>query len=494
MRRIVFFVANDLRRESRALREAASLAAAGHEVTIVGVLSPETVPVEARDGYRILRAKAVRRPHRLWVRTAWTSEQRAIWEVARGRRRLGIRRFRRRLTDVLRSGVVGHVPRSRVQLQRAREELSRTAGKWGGWIRAVGAAIVVAPRAAVCLVVDRVTGGSADWYAAWWAAWEGWATEALAIAPVADVWAVNDIFTIPAGLRAQARHGGSAVYHVRDLVIDSGPYLGRARWARASLRRLEGRAIRRSVAVVTTTAAMADWIRTHYHPAAPIVVTHNCPPRPSAATPARTGVLRSAAGLADADRVAMYAGGLRTGRGIEPFLDALREPALAGVHGLLFGFGELEPSLRRQALDGPYGGRLHVVSALPLDTYLSALADADVALALFQPDTPSHRSVIPNKLFEALGAGVPVVASDTPGLRGVLLDDPAGPLGAVCDPTDPKAIAAAIAALLGLPPDEMQALRDRCHRAAYERWNWEREAERYLPLFNWPASAGPAAS
>ena len=44
----------------------------------------------------------------------------------------------------------------------------------------------------------------------------------MAIAPVADVWAVNDIFTIPAGLRAQARHGGSIVYHVRDLVIDFG--------------------------------------------------------------------------------------------------------------------------------------------------------------------------------------------------------------------------------------------------------------------------------
>ena len=491
MTRIVFFVANDLRRESRALREAVSLAAAGHEVTVVGVLSPETVPDEARDGYRILRAKAVRRPHRLWVRTTWAAEQRAIWEVARGRRRLGIRRFRRRLTDVVRSGIVGHVPRSRAALRGAREELSRTAGKWGGWIQAVVAAIVVAPRAAVCRIIDRITGGSADWYAAWWAAWEGWATEALAIAPAADTWGVNDIFTIPAGLRAQDRHGGSIVYHVRDLVIDSGPYLGRAGWARASLRRLEGRAIRRTVAVVTTTAAMADWIRAHYHPAAPIVVTHNCPPRPAEARPARTGVLRAAAGVPADDQDAMYAGGLRTGRGIEPFLDALREPALAGVHGLLFGFGELEPALRRQAADGPYAGRLHVVSALPLDTYLSALADADVALALFQPDTPSHRSVIPNKLFEALAAGVPVVASDTPGLRGVLLEDPAGPLGAVCDPTDPKAIATAIAALLDLPPDAAEALRDRCHRAAFNRWNWEREAKRYLPLFDEAANAAP---
>jgi glycosyltransferase involved in cell wall biosynthesis len=494
MSRIVFFVANDLRRESRALREAASLAAHGHDVTVVGVLSPETVPAEDVGGVRILRAKAVRRPHRLWVRTTWADEQRTLWEIARGRRRLGIRRFRRRLTDIVRDGVIGHLPRSGAALARARDELSRTTGKWAGWTRAVASAIVVAPRALVCRVVDALTGGSADWYAAWWAAWEGWANEALAISPAADVWAVNDIFTIPAGRRAQDRHGGAIVYHVRDLVIDSGPYLGRARWARASLRRLERDVVRRSVAVVTTTAAMADWIRAQDRPSVPVVVTHNCPPRPGPARPARTGVLRAAAGLTADDRVAMYAGGLRSGRGIEQFLEALRAPALAGVHGILFGFGELEPGLRRLAEEGPYGGRLHVVAALPLDAYQAALADADVALALFQPDTPSHRSVIPNKLFEALAAGVPVVASDTPGLRGVLLGDPSGPLGAVCDPTDPTAIAAAIGSILDMPADAREALRDRCHRAAFERWNWEHEVESYLPLFDLPVAGDRAAS
>lgn len=490
MTRVVFFVANDLRRESRALREAASLAAEGHDVTVVGVLSPETVSAEERDGYRILRAKAVRRPHRLWVRAGWGAERRGQWEIARGRRRLGIRRFRRRLTDIVRGGVIGHIPRSRPALDRAAAELTATTWKWAGWTSAVGSAIVVAPRAAACRLVDLVTGGSADWYAAWWAAWEGWAREALAIAPIADVWAVNDIFTIPAGLRALRSHGGTVVYHVRDLVIDSGPYLNRAGWARASLRRLEGRVIRRSLAVVTTTAAMADWVRAHYRPNAPIVVTHNCPPRPGAEQPLRTGVLRAAAGVATDDPVAMYAGGLRTGRGIEPFLDALLEPPLARVHGILFGYGELEDALRRRAAEAAFGGRLHFVAALPLDAYLAALADADVALALFQPDTPSHRSVIPNKLFEALAAGVPVVASDTAGLRGVLLDDPAGPLGAVCNPTDPKAIAATIAAILDLPAAERDSLRERCHRAAYERWNWEREVQRYLPLFRDSATAG----
>ncbi|MFI5261189.1 MAG: glycosyltransferase, partial [Candidatus Limnocylindrales bacterium] len=81
----------------------------------------------------------------------------------------------------------------------------------------------------------------------------------------------------------------------------------------------------------------------------------------------------------------------------------------------------------------------------------------------------------PNKLWEALAAGVPVVASDFPAMRHIVLDDPAGPLGAVCDPTDPTALAAALGGLLALEPAARAALRARVHQAATERWNWERQ-------------------
>ncbi|HEY7940644.1 MAG TPA: hypothetical protein VID25_01765, partial [Candidatus Limnocylindrales bacterium] len=51
-----------------------------------------------------------------------------------------------------------------------------------------------------------------------------------------------------------------------------------------------------------------------------------------------------------------------------------------------------------------------------------------------------------------------------------------GPLGAVCDPTDPAALAAALAGLLALPPDERAALRARVLAAAHARYAWDRQA------------------
>ncbi|HXR26998.1 MAG TPA: glycosyltransferase, partial [Candidatus Baltobacteraceae bacterium] len=82
----------------------------------------------------------------------------------------------------------------------------------------------------------------------------------------------------------------------------------------------------------------------------------------------------------------------------------------------------------------------------------------------------------PNKLFESLAAGLPVVSSDFPARRRIILDDPAGPLGAVCDPTDPAALAAALAGLLALAPAERAALRARVLAAAHARYTWDRQA------------------
>jgi glycosyltransferase involved in cell wall biosynthesis len=68
-------------------------------------------------------------------------------------------------------------------------------------------------------------------------------------------------------------------------------------------------------------------------------------------------------------------------------------------------------------------------------------------------------------------------------MRQIVLDDPAGPLGGVCDPAKPESIAGAIRTIIELPADERVALRARCLQAAHERWNWETESSRLVDLY-----------
>ena len=97
-----------------------------------------------------------------------------------------------------------------------------------------------------------------------------------------------------------------------------------------------------------------------------------------------------------------------------------------------------------------------------------------------QPSSLNHRWTTPQKLFESLAAGTPVVASDLPGMAEIV--EPAG-AGLLADPTDPRDIAAKIRAILDAPAAERRALRERVSAAGREQFAWETQVVTLLRLY-----------
>src|SRR5207253_10650466 len=197
----------------------------------------------------------------------------------------------------------------------------------------------------------------------------------------------------------------------------------------------------------------------------------------------RHDLLREAVGLPAGTPVVLYHGGFLPDRGLEQLADAMLSPKLATAHLCLLGFGPEQGRLEALAGEARFGGRVHVLPAVEPDDLLDWVASADVSAAVNQPTSLNQFMSSPNKVFESIAAGTPVVSSDTPERRAILLDDPDGPLGELCDPRDPREIAAAIGRILDLTGDERTSLRRRCLRAARERLNWEREGEVLLALY-----------
>ena len=144
------------------------------------------------------------------------------------------------------------------------------------------------------------------------------------------------------------------------------------------------------------------------------------------------------------------------------------------------GSGSSEHALRRQASASPYLGRVHLLPAVPPEALLLWSASADAMLMAIQPTTINHRFTTPQKLFEAMAAGVPVVASDLPGMAEVVRETGSG---ALVDPTDPADIARGIREIVEAPTDEHERMRERTWRAGQDRYNWEQESRTLLGLY-----------
>jgi glycosyltransferase involved in cell wall biosynthesis len=112
---------------------------------------------------------------------------------------------------------------------------------------------------------------------------------------------------------------------------------------------------------------------------------------------------------------------------------------------------------------------LSTVSFLPSVPYAqlpAMMTEADLCLGSFGT-TARARRVIPNKVFDALAVGRPVVTADTPGSREVLVHAQHAWL---CHPGDPEALAEGIAYLKG-QPDLRQRLAVEGHRLFESRFS-----------------------
>ncbi|QCI11301.1 glycosyltransferase family 4 protein [Pseudomonas putida] len=92
---------------------------------------------------------------------------------------------------------------------------------------------------------------------------------------------------------------------------------------------------------------------------------------------------------------------------------------------------------------------------------------------------PNHIDAQPNKMFEYMSAGVPVIASNFPLWRQIIEGNGCG----LCvDPMDPEKIAAAIDYLVEHPA-EAEAMGRRGQRSVQEKYNWSIEEKVLLGIY-----------
>jgi glycosyltransferase involved in cell wall biosynthesis len=303
-----------------------------------------------------------------------------------------------------------------------------------------------------------------------------WAIALDGIAEPADVWHGMWAGSLPALERLSYRLGGMTVYDARDLYIHSRGFDSMAPPWKWALGAIERRWARRRDAVITVNDAYAAVLAEQFDIPLPPVVRNT--PRRYVPPAVPHDLLRSRTGLPPTTAVVLYQGGLMTDRGIEEGMEAIL--AVPDAVLVLMGYGTHEEMIRALAETERYRERVRIVEPVPPSVLLDWTASADVMLMAIQPTTLNHRLTTPNKMWEAIAVGTPVVASDLPGMAPVVREIDAGVL---VDPTSPDDIARGIRELLVAAPEERARRRERIRAAAAGRYDWESQVGVLLQLY-----------
>ncbi|HHS98083.1 MAG TPA: glycosyltransferase WbuB [Chloroflexi bacterium] len=301
-----------------------------------------------------------------------------------------------------------------------------------------------------------------------WGAWvAGWIVHRLR----GDLYHFHDPELLPVGLLLKRSTSAPVIYDVHE---DYPRLFAAKEWLPRSLRggaarlveRLEKRACRRLDGFVAATETIARRF-----------------------PPDKTRVVRNYPSLSvtqwvsedrrryEGNYTLIYTGGWTVYRGVYQIVQALGYVTVPQARLVLLG-SMSSPRLAEAARELPGYERVEYLGKVPYREMYRYLNEAAVGLVCNQP-VHGYQFALPNKLFEYMAAGLPVIASNFDLWREIVEGNECG---VTVDPTSPRRIAEAIDDLLNRP-DARRVMGRNARQAIRDKYNWEQESRKLVGLY-----------
>lgn len=249
-----------------------------------------------------------------------------------------------------------------------------------------------------------------------------------------SVFVANDLPMLPVAIQLAAACGARLVYDSHELYSEQEfSVREKRRWAE-----IEAKYIGACDEVITVNQSIATELE-HRYGVSDVRVIYNA--ERTRNTPAVSRRFHKAFGLPDDKRIVLLQGGLSAGRNLEVLVDAMRYVKNPSVVLIVLGDGLLLRSLQKMAQQEGLAGRVHFHAAVPQNELLALTAAADVGVIPYQATCLNNYYCTPNKLFEFIAAGLPILATDLPEIRRLVEGQQIGQVG---DTGSPLKLAALI--------------------------------------------------
>jgi len=292
-----------------------------------------------------------------------------------------------------------------------------------------------------------------------------------------DVFHAHDLNTLMGAYVAAKKQGAKLIYDSHELYLERNrfePYDRVGKWMR---KKVEAYLIRRCDYVITVNDSLARMLADTYKVKLPTVVM-NTPSLAAVSPPSDYRSLRRAIGIPDDYAILLYSGSITFNRGLENLIEAL--VYLPKCFLVLMGYSHdsYENKLRTIAQKKGVASRLAFFGPVPSSEVTLYASSADLGVAPIENVCLSYYYCSPNKLFEYLLAGLPVIASDFPEMRQII--DEYG-VGSTFDPSASGDIARAVTDILEAP-EKWKDMKKKTDALA-SAYNWEKESRKLTHIY-----------
>ncbi|MGP3507879.1 glycosyltransferase [Paracidovorax citrulli] len=291
-------------------------------------------------------------------------------------------------------------------------------------------------------------------------------------APRPQVIIAHDLPMLPMGARLAEHFSCALIYDSHEFF----PGQIMPWWESRAWKNLEKKYIGLADAIITVNASIAEVIG-HQYGVAPVHVVQNVVDAPPGLFSAEK-MLRTSIGLGHEERIVLYQGGLSAGRNLRAIVLAMKSVRNKSIRLVFLGDGEefddLKDLVRTERLDQ----RVFFHPRVAQDYLPFYTSDADIGIIPYVANCLNNRLCTPNKLYEFLAFGIPVLGTDLVEVRRIL---DTYECGCVVDMARPESIGAAIDAVFS-DPCVLDAWK-RNVRVARQELSWQREGVRWLEIF-----------
>lgn len=280
-----------------------------------------------------------------------------------------------------------------------------------------------------------------------------------------DLLVVNDLDTLLPGYLVSRIRNKPLVYDTHEYFTGTPEIMSRP-WVYKVWKWLENKLFPKLATIITVNDSIAGLYREEYHKE--LYVVRNTPPFREPLSK----VSRTELGLPDEKRIIILQGtGINMDRGAEELIEAMRpDYGLENTILLIIGGGNALDRIKEKAKSLMLNEKVIFLPRMPYEKMFDYTVHADIGVSIDKDIGLNYRFSLPNKLFDYIMAGTPVLVSRLPEIARIV---DTYQVGKKIESHDPAHIAGCLNQMLN-DPEQMKIWRNNCLAAAKDLC-WENE-------------------